>query len=358
MLNQHEKPETFSIGRLVRPASRWAVGSGVDDEEMDMMRIVRVLAASMLALASWTSHAQTQPWPNRPLRVVVPVEAGSTTDIVARVVVAQLATQLGQSVIVENHPGAGTTIGAGLVARAEPDGYTLLFNSSAQAIAPALYRNLSFDTARDFSAIAPVGLSPNVLVVSPSSGWRTVADLVAAAKTRSGGLSFSSVGIGTATHLSAERFLFSAGISATHVPFNGGAQAMSEVLAGRIDFFFGPIGLVLPNVRGGKLVALAASSTQRAAGLPDVPTTLEAGFVNAEYPIWFGLFAPVKTPRDVIDELNREMLAALRSPGLHETLRSLGVDPMAMTPSEFDSYVRKEIGTNAELVKAAGVKLD
>jgi tripartite-type tricarboxylate transporter receptor subunit TctC len=194
--------------------------------------------------------------------------------------------------------------------------------------------------------------------VAPARGWRSAADLVAAAKARPGILTFSSVGIGTATHLSAERFLSSAGISATHVPYKGGAQAMSEVLAGRVDFFFGPVGLVLPAIRDGELLALAVNSTQRAAALPDVPTTREAGFANAEYPIWFGLFAPARTPRDVIDKLNRETLEALQAGKLHDRLRALGVDPMVMTSTEFDAYVRKEIATNAELVKANGVKPD
>jgi tripartite-type tricarboxylate transporter receptor subunit TctC len=318
----------------------------------------RMLASSMLVFASLTPRAEAQAWPNRPLKVVVPVEAGSSTDIVARAVLEQLAMQLGQSVVVENHPGAGTTIGAAWVARAQPDGYTLLVNSSAHTIAPALYPRLSYDPASDFSAIAPLGISPNVLVVAPARGWRSAADLVAAAKARPGILTFSSVGIGTATHLSAERFLSSAGISATHVPYKGGAQAMSEVLAGRVDFFFGPVGLVLPAIRDGELLALAVNSTQRAAALPDVPTTREAGFANAEYPIWFGLFAPARTPRDVIDKLNRETLEALQAGKLHDRLRALGVDPMVMTSTEFDAYVRKEIATNAELVKANGVKPD
>jgi tripartite-type tricarboxylate transporter receptor subunit TctC len=192
-------------------------------------------------------------------------------------------------------------------------------------------------------------------VTVPSRGFRTAAELVAAAKDRPGRLTFSSVGIGTATHVSAERFLSSAGISATHVPYKGGAQAMSEVLAGRIDFFFGPVGLVLPNVRDGKLLALAVNGNQRAAALPNVPTTREAGFAEAEYPIWFGLFAPVRTPREVTDKINREAVKALQAPKLHELLRSLGVDPMDMSSLEFEAYVRKEIAANAVLVKAIGL---
>ena len=204
----------------------------------------------------------------------------------------------------------------------------------------------------------PFGISPSVLVVSPAKGFKTVGDLVAAAKARPGALNYSSVGIGSATHLSAERFRSSAGVEATHVPFKGGAEAMFEVMAGRVDFFFGPVGLVLPHVREGKLAALVVNGTRRSAALPDVPTTLEAGFTDAEYPIWFGLFLPAKTPRDIVDKLHRETLKALQTPKLREKLAALGLDPMVMTPKEFDAHVQKEIALNTALVKATGIKPD
>ena len=169
-------------------------------------------------------------------------------------------------------------------------------------------------------------------------------------------MNFSSVGVGSATHLSAERFRRSAGVEAVHVPFKGGAEAMTEVIAGRIDFFFGPVGLVLPHVQEGKLAALAVNGAQRAAALPDVPTTLEAGFADAEYPIWFGIFLPAKTPREIVDKLHRETLKALQAPKVRDKLAALGLDPMVMTPAEFDAHVEKEIAINAALVKAAGIK--
>jgi tripartite-type tricarboxylate transporter receptor subunit TctC len=175
---------------------------------------------------------------------------------------------------------------------------------------------------------------------------------VAAAKAKPGSLNFSSVGVGTATHLSAERFLHSAGIQAVHVPFRGGAEAMLEAIAGRVDFFFGPAGLVLANVREGKLVALAVNGLKRAVALPDIPTTQEAGFANAEYPIWYGLFLPAKTPREIVDKLNRETLITLQAPAMRQKLAQAGVDPMVMTPTEFDAHVRSEIAVNAALVKA------
>jgi tripartite-type tricarboxylate transporter receptor subunit TctC len=292
------------------------------------------------------------------LRAVVPVGAGSTTDIIPRAVLDQVSSQLGQSIIVENRAGAGGTIGSAFVAKADPDGYTVLVHGSAHTISPAIYSNLSYHPARDFAAVIPLGISPSVLVVPPARGWKTVGDLVAAGKAKPGALNFSSVGVGSATHLSAERFRFSAGVDAVHVPFKGGAEAMTEVIAGRIDFFFGPIGLVLPHIRDGKLAALVVNGTRRAAALPDVPTTLEAGFTDAEYPIWFGLFLPVKTPRDVVDKLHRETAKALQTPKVRDKLAALGVDPMVMTPSEFDAYVEKEIAVNAALVKAAGIRPD
>ncbi|HEY7301061.1 MAG TPA: tripartite tricarboxylate transporter substrate binding protein [Xanthobacteraceae bacterium] len=295
-------------------------------------------------------------WPTETVRVVVPYGAGSATDIVPRVVFEQLAPQLGQTVVVENRPGAGGTVGAGFVATAKPDGYTLLVNSSAHTIAPALYRKLSYDPARDFAAVIPLGISPNVLVVSPAKGFKTVGDLVAAAKAKPGGLTLASVGVGSATHLSGERFCFSAGVAAVHVPFKGGAEAMAEVMAGRVDFFFGPVGLVLPQVRAGKLTPLVVSGAERAAALPNVPTTSEAGFANAEYPIWFGLFAPAKTPSAVLDSLHDETLRALQVSRVRDKLSALGVDPLVMTRADFATYVKKQFVLNAALVKAIGLK--
>jgi tripartite-type tricarboxylate transporter receptor subunit TctC len=295
-------------------------------------------------------------WPTETVRVIVPYGAGSATDIVPRLVFEQLAPQLGQPVIVENRPGAGGTVGAGSVATAKPDGYTLLVNSTAHTIAPALYQKLSYDPAHDFAAIIPLGISPNVLVVSPAKGFRTVGNFVAAAKAKPEGLTFASVGIGSATHLSAERFCASAGVKAVHVPFKGGAEAMADVLAGRVDFFFGPVGLVLPLVQAGKLTALVVSGTERAAALPDVPTTREAGFTDAEYPIWFGLFAPVKTPALVLDALHDQMLTALQVSKVRDKLSALGVDPMVMRRADFAAYIEKQFAVNAALVKAIGLQ--
>ena len=310
----------------------------------------------VIGLGLATPEARAETWPSKFVRAIVPFAAGSTTDIVPRVVFDQLSSQLGQSIVVENRAGAGGTIGSGFVAQAKPDGYTLLAHGSALTISPALYSDLSFDPARDFIPVIPLGTIANVLVVPPERGWRTVRDLVAAAKAKPGALNFSSVGVGSATHLSAERFRRSAGVDAVHVPFKGGAEAMTEVIAGRIDFFFGPVGLVLPHVREGKLRALVVNGAKRSSALPDVPTTLEAGIANAEYPIWFGLFLPAKTPREIVEKLHGETLKALQSTKVREKLAALGIDPMPMSPAEFAAHVQREIATNAALVKAAGLK--
>jgi tripartite-type tricarboxylate transporter receptor subunit TctC len=322
----------------------------------DAMNPMWLTLVPALGLGLATMDARAQTWPTEPLRAIVPFGAGSTTDIIPRIVFEQLSAQLGQSIVVENRAGAGGTIGSGFVAKADPDGYTILAHGSALTISPALYPNLGYDPARDLAAVVPLGIMANVLVVPPAKGWKTIGDLVAAAKANPGALNFSSVGVGSATHLSAERLRRSAGVEVAHIPFKGGAEAMTEVIAGRIDFFFGPVPLVLPQIREGKLAALAVNGSKRAGALPEVPTTLEAGIANAEYPIWLGLFLPAKTPREIIDELNRETLKALQEPKVRDKLAALGVDPMVMTPSEFAAFVEKEIALNAALVKAAGLK--
>jgi tripartite-type tricarboxylate transporter receptor subunit TctC len=310
----------------------------------------------MLALAA--SNACAQGWPAKPIRAIVPVGAGSSTDIVHRLVLEQLSSQLGQPVVVENRVGAGGTIGAAAVAKAQPDGYTLLAHGGAHTIAPALYKNLTYHPARDFAAVALLGISPSVLVVPPASRMKSAAQLVAAAKDRPNTLNFSSVGIGTATHLSAERFVTSAGIQAVHIPFKGGAEAMTEVIAGRADFFFGPVALVLPHIRDGRLAALAVNMDKRSAALPDVPTLREAGFSDADYPIWFGLFAPAGTPRDVVERLHRETVNALQASKVREKLAGLGVEPMPLSAAQFAAHVEREVVLNAALVQKVGLKAE
>jgi tripartite-type tricarboxylate transporter receptor subunit TctC len=321
-----------------------------------MKRYAMPVFAYALSLLAFDATAQG--WPIKPLRAVVPVGAGSSTDIVHRIVLERLSALLGQPIVVENRTGAGGTVGSGVVAKSEADGYTVLAHGAAHTIAPALYKALPYHPARDFVAVVPVGISPIVLVVSPAKGMRSTADLVAAAKARPDAINFSSVGVGSATHLSAERFVSSAGIQAVHVPFKGGAEATIEVIAGRVDFFFGPVALVLPHIRDGKLAGLAVNGFNRSAVLPDVPTLRESGIRDAEYPIWFGLFAPAKTPSDIVSKLNRATLDALQTPKVREKLGGLGVEPMEMTPAQFAAHVEKEIQLNARLAERAGLKAE
>ena len=316
----------------------------------------RSLSVLLLVVAALDVAAQA--WPANPLHAIVPVGAGSSTDIVHRIVLEQLSVQLGQPIVVENRTGAGGTIGTALVAKAPADGYTLLANGAAHTIAPSLYKNLSYDPVREFTAVVPLGSSPSVLVVAPSTGIKTTAELIAAGRARPKGLNFSSVGIGTATHLSAERFLASTGMQAVHLPFKGGAEAMTEVIAGRAEFFFGPVALVLPQIRANKLIALAVNTTKRSSALPEVPTLAEQGIVAAEYPIWFGLLAPAGTPREIVERLNRETLLALQTPKVRDRLAELGVDPLPMSPDEFAAHVQREVGLNAALAQKAGLKAE
>jgi tripartite-type tricarboxylate transporter receptor subunit TctC len=318
------------------------------------MKPSRLLLVSALVLVSFEADAQA--WPTRPLRAIVPFPAGTITDMVPRLVFEQLATQLGQSVTVENRPGAGGTTAAGFVAKADPDGYTVLVNSSAHTIAPALYPNLSYDPAADFSAVAALGIVPSVLVVARTSGFATIADFVAAARAKPGALNFGSAGVGTATHLSAMRFLSSTGVQAVHVPFKGGPEAMKEIIAGRLDFFFAPVGNALPHVQDGALAALVVNSATRSAALPAVPTAREAGFTDAEYPFWIGMFLPRRTPRAIVERLHGEVAKALAAPNVRARLAALGVDAMTMSPAEVDAFVKKQIAADAALAQAAGIK--
>ena len=319
-----------------------------------MKRLVSLCTLVFSSLA--TPVASAQAWPARPLHAIVPVGPGSSTDIVHRLVLEQLGQQLGQPIIVENRTGAGGSIGTAFVAKAPADGYTLLANGAAHTILPAMYRTLPYDALRDFAPVVALGSTASVLVVNPARGVRSVAELVTAGKAKPHALNFSSVGVGTATHLAAERFVSAAGIDAQHIPFKGGAEAMAEVMAGRVDFFFGPVALVLPQVRDGRLLALAVNTARRSPTLPQVPTLNEAGVTDAEYPIWFALFAPAGTPRPVLERLNRDTLAAMQSPRLQGRLQDLGVDAMPMSVDEFTAYVRDQVALNAKLTRAAGVK--
>jgi tripartite-type tricarboxylate transporter receptor subunit TctC len=315
-------------------------------------------AVAALLLASAAGSVAAQNWPTKPLRVVVPFTAGSATDAIGRITAERLTQQLGQNVIIENRPGAGGTIGSGIVARAEPDGHTILVFSSSHTVTPSTYPNLPYDTQRDFAGVTPLANLPNVLVIAPSKGIRSVKDLVAAAKAKPGAITYASAGAGTATQLNAERFRLGAGFEGVHVPFKGTPEALTEILTGRVDYYFCPVISVLQLINEKRLLALAVGSTKRASALPDVPTTLESGIPNSDYNFWVGMFVPSKTPKSVVQRLHHETSKALQLPEVRERSAKLGAEPMLMTPEQFDQYIRAEIKSNAALVKAANISIN
>jgi tripartite-type tricarboxylate transporter receptor subunit TctC len=312
-----------------------------------------LIFAAVLALLSAASDVRADDWPTKTIRVIVPVSPGSAADIVPRIVFDHLSRQLGQPIVVENRMGASSTIGARAVAHADPDGYTLLAISSAHTIAPATVANLPYDPVKDFAAITSLGSLPNVLVIAPSRNIRTVQELVAAAKVKP--IAFGSTGVGSPIRLAMERFRTAAGFDAVAVPFKGAPEALIEVMTGRIDVYYAAILAALPFIRDGKLVPLAVSSRQRASALPDVPTTLEAGYPDSDYNFWIGVFAPSETPRAIVNKLNAEILKTLEMPDVRAKLAEIGVEPMPMSTEQFDAYVREEIVKNAALAKAAGL---
>src|SRR5262245_8636856 len=324
--------------------------------EPRITRSRRVLASALLLMPGL---AECQEWPaKQPIKLIVPFSAGSATDVIARNVFDQVGKQIGQTIIIENRVGAGGTIGAGAVAKAEPDGYTLLVHSSSHTVTPSTYSKLPYDTAKDLAAIVPLASLPSVLVASPAKGYKSLQGLVDAARKNPGTLNYASAGAGSAAHLTAERFKISANIDAQHVAFKGAPEALTEIVADRIDFYFCPVLPALSLIREGKLSALAVSSARRASALPDVPTTVEAGFANSEYEFWIGTFAPRQTPNAITGRLYDEISKALADPGVAEKLAKLGADPMKITSAEFEALIAREIDANAALVKAAGVKVN
>jgi tripartite-type tricarboxylate transporter receptor subunit TctC len=309
-----------------------------------------------LLLMSFSSQSWAQSWPTKPIRAIVPYSPGSATDIIPRTVFAKVQEQLGQPIIVENRPGASSTIGTAAVAKAEPDGYTILVASSAYTIVPLTIANLPYDPLRDLAAVTPLANMANVLVVAPNKGTKTVGEFVTAARARHGLMNYVTIGEGSAAHLNSVRFLRAAGFEAQQIPYKGSPAGLTDVMTGRVDFYFSPLLPALSLIRDGRLTALAVSSLQRSQELPNVPTTTEAGFPDSEYNFWFGVFAPAKTPPAIIQRLYEEIAKALNDSSVKEILAKLGVQPMPMTPAQFDGYVRKELEQNAVLVKAAGIK--
>lgn len=314
--------------------------------------LLSVLTVTSLLAAG--AHAET--WPSRLIKATIPFGAGSATDVVPRLVFERLSAELGQPFVIENRAGAGGTLGTAIVAKADPDGYNVLAHSSALTIAPAIFPSLPFDATRDLSSVLMIGSSANVMIVPKERSWKTIQDFIADAKAKPGSISFGSVGIGSAVHISAEKFLLAAGIEATHVPYRGGPEVIADILGGRIDLYFCPLATALPLIRDGQVNALIVSTPKRVDDLPDVPAPGEIGLIGADSVSWFGIFVPAKTPRNIVDRFHAAGMKVLNDPATQASLKKLGVEPMPMTPDQMDDFIKHETAANLELIKAAGIK--
>lgn len=314
--------------------------------------IVCLFAAAAL-LPHSAAHAQA--FPSKPIRLLSGASPGSASDIVARSIGEKLQAELGVPVVIENKTGASGTIAVQATLSAPPDGYTVLVYTAAHTVVP-LINKISYDPIRDFSAVTPLAVVPNVLVVSPDKGYKSVKDLIDAAKAKPGQLNYASVGAGTATHMSAEKFRMATGIEAVHVPYKGSPEAITETIAGRVDYFFAPLVSALPMIKAGRLTALAVGTNKRSSLLPDVPTLAEAGVSRSDYLFWIGMLVSAKTPRDVVNKLNQAAIKAVQSPEVRDRLASLGAEPLTMSPEQFDAMIKEEMASNAVIMKAAGIK--
>jgi tripartite-type tricarboxylate transporter receptor subunit TctC len=300
-------------------------------------------------------HAQS--YPQRPIRIVVGYSAGSGTDIVARAIGLKLADVLGQSVLIDNRPGAAANIATELVAKATPDGHTLLLTANSLAISPALYRKLPYNAVEDLAPVTQVTSAPFLLVVSPALPVNSVKDLIAYIKARPGQLSFASTGNGSPDHMAGELFRYMAGLDMVHVPYKGGPAAVADVAAGRVALDFAAVSSGLPFAKSGKVKALGVTSTKRSATVPDLPTIAEA-VPGYEATLWYGIFAPSGAPRDVIQKLNREINLILKLPEMQQLFVTLGTNPTGNTPAEFGAFLKSEIETYAKIVKTVGLTAD
>jgi tripartite-type tricarboxylate transporter receptor subunit TctC len=319
-----------------------------------MNKSIRAICVLTIVVAAAAAHAEA--WPSRLIKATIPFGAGSAADVVPRLVFDRLAIELGQPIVIENRAGAGGTIGTGMVAKADPDGYSILSNSNALTITPAIFSNLPYDVGKDLASVFMIGSAANVMIVPNARPWKTIQEFIADAKAKPGSISFGSVGIGSAVHISSEKFLFAAGIAATHIPYRGGSEVIADILGGRIDFYFCPLATALPLIREGQVRALVVSTAKRVDDLPDVPTPVDIGLKDADSAIWFGVFVPSKTPRDIVEKLRAAGEKVLGDKATQENLKKLGLEPMPMTPAEMDDLVKRETAANIELVKAAGIK--
>jgi tripartite-type tricarboxylate transporter receptor subunit TctC len=313
-------------------------------------------AAAALCLGTGLAHAQA--WPEKPVTLVVPFPAGGTTDVLARALAEKLQQSLGQTVIVESKPGAGATLGADFVAKAKPDGYTLLVGAVHHTIATSVYKKLPYDFQKDFAPLTVIAMVPNVLAVSAASPAKNVADLVAMAKTAKPELSYGSNGNGTAQHLIGTQFQNQTGTTLLHIPYKGSGPLTNDLLGGQVTMSFDTITPVLPHIQAGKLRPLAVTTAKRSAALPDVPTLAESGLAGFDIGTWFGVLAPAGTPKPVLTRLSDEMMKVIRSPDFQKRMAEIGADPVGNTPEQMASQIKNDTEKFARLVKDAKVTID
>ena len=319
--------------------------------------LCRLMAAALFPAAATGAFADTA-YPTKPITLIVPFTAGSGTDVVARIVSEQLGKVLGQTVIVDNRAGAGGTLGASLVAAAPADGYTILVHSAGHVANAALYPKLKYDTLKDFTPVSMLATLPNVLVVSPASKITSVGDLVKKVKASPGKMTYASAGNGSATHINAEKFRIAAGLQATHVPYRGTPPALVDVAGGQVDWFFAPIVSAMPLIQENKLVPIAVGSQKRSRALPNLATTVEAGFPGSDYTFWVGMFAPAKVPADVVAKLAAATTKVLQMPEVKAAMEKLGAEPSGLTQAQFAEQVAHEFEATTALVRQAGIRLD
>jgi tripartite-type tricarboxylate transporter receptor subunit TctC len=317
-----------------------------------------VAAACVLLVVAAPSAAIAQSFPNKPIRMLVPFSAGSQTDILARWVGEKMTEHWSQQVVVDNRPSAGGTIASQYVLAANPDGHTLMMVSTGHAGNATLYSKLPYDTVKDFAGVTRVASVPNLLVVAPTLGVKSVKDLIALAKSKPGQFNFSSAGVGSGTQINGEMFKLAAGIEATHVPYKGAPEALNETIAGRVEFCFTPILVAAGQVKAGKVVALAVSTAKRSPMFPNVPTVAEAGLPGFEYDQWYGLLVSAKTPRPLVNTLNQEVVRILNLPDIKERMLTQGATPAPTTPQEFDAFIRSEVQRFAKVLIAAGARIN
>jgi tripartite-type tricarboxylate transporter receptor subunit TctC len=321
--------------------------------------IATLLAALTVGSGSAFAQNPATSYPNKAIRFVVPYTPGGTTDILARIIAAELTKNWGQQVFVDNRPGAGGNIGTDFVAKADPDGYTIVMGAiSTHAINPSLYKNIPYDHIKDFAPVTRVGFLPNVLVVNPSLPVKTVKEFIAYGKANPGKLSYASPGTGTSLHLSGELFKSVTGVDMVHVPYKGSAPALTDLLGGQVLAMFDNLPASLPHIKAGKLRALAVTTAKRAPALPEVPTMVEAGVPDFVVTSWFAVFVPAKTPKEIIAKLNSEMVKVLNSPGVKEKLAEQSVEAAPTTPEELAAFVKSETERWGKVIKATGATVD